>query len=86
LICRPASGDAASNGGIFIVVVPHGMLKFTAIPAFIPIGFQGMTINVNDLSQNHSVFNQYMAEIRDVTVQNACPLKRPYGLVLWIRN
>ena len=29
-----------------------------------------MKIKVNDLSQHHSVFNQYMAEIRDVTVQN----------------
>lgn len=29
-----------------------------------------MTIKVNDLGQHHSVFNQYMAEIRDVTVQN----------------
>ena len=27
-----------------------------------------MTIKVNDLSQQQSVFNQYMAEIRDVTV------------------
>jgi len=28
-----------------------------------------MKIKVNDLSQQHSVLNQYMAEIRDVTVQ-----------------
>lgn len=28
-----------------------------------------MTIKVNNLSQHQSVFNQYMAEIRDVTVQ-----------------
>ena len=28
-----------------------------------------MKIKVNDLGQQHSVFNQYMAEIRDATVQ-----------------
>lgn len=44
------------------------MLKFTAVSAFNAIGFQGMTIKVNNLSQQQSVFNQYMAEIRDVTV------------------
>ena len=27
-------------------------------------------MKINDLSQQHSVFNQYMAEIRDVSVQN----------------
>jgi uracil phosphoribosyltransferase len=30
---------------------------------------QTMTIKVNNLSDRHSVFNQYMAEIRDVAVQ-----------------
>ena len=33
------------------------------------MGFTSMSNKVNDLSQQHSVFNQYMAEIRDVTVQ-----------------
>jgi uracil phosphoribosyltransferase len=28
-----------------------------------------MSNKVNDLSQQHSVLNQYMAEIRDVTIQ-----------------
>lgn len=65
----PTSSVATFSGGFYIVLALPGMLKFTAIPAIILIGFQGMTINVNDLSQNHSVFNQYMAEIRDVTVQ-----------------
>jgi len=44
------------------------MLKFIAVSAVSLIGFQGMTIKVNNLSQQQSVFNQYMAEIRDVTV------------------
>jgi len=33
------------------------------------MGLPDMSYKVNDLSQQHSVFNQYMAEIRDVTVQ-----------------
>ena len=60
------------GGNCFVEVLP-GMLKFTLVPVLSPIGFQAMKIKVNDLSRQHSVFNQYMAEIRDVTVQ-------------WIRN
>ena len=60
------------GGNCFVEVLP-GMLKFTLVPALSPIGFQAMKIEVNDLSRQHSVYNQYMAEIRDVTVQ-------------WIRN
>jgi len=44
--------------------------KIHKVPALNLIRFECMTIRVNDLSQHHSVFNQYMAEIRDVTVQN----------------
>ena len=33
------------------------------------MGFTSMSNKVNDLSQQHSVLNQYMAEIRDVTIQ-----------------
>ena len=58
------------NGGICMLVILPGMLKSSTVPVLSPIGFQGMKIKVNDLSQHHSVFNQYMAEIRDVTVQN----------------
>lgn len=46
-----------------------GVLKFLIISGISPFGFQAMKIKVNDLGQQHSVFNQYMAEIRDVTVQ-----------------
>ena len=44
-----------------------GVLNFFAIRNSGPV--QPMKIKVNDLSQQHSVFNQYMAEIRDRTVQ-----------------
>ena len=45
------------------------MLISTTVCAVSPSGYQGMKIKVNDLSQQHSVFNQYMAEIRDEKVQ-----------------
>jgi len=45
------------------------VLRSCAISAVYPSRFQAMKIKVNNLSQHHSVLNQYMAEIRDVAVQ-----------------
>ena len=44
------------------------MLKFPFFQTSVH-GPPGMKNKVNDLSQQHSVLNQYMAEIRDVTIQ-----------------
>ena len=46
-----------------------GVLESPAVSTAAATGFQAMKIEVNNLSQHHSIFNQYMAEIRDVTVQ-----------------
>jgi len=47
----------------------RGVLKLTVVSNAAASGFQAMEIEVNNLSQHHSIFNQFMAEIRDVTVQ-----------------
>ena len=48
---------------------PHRVLILAAVSGAAAIGFQAMKIEVNNLNQHHSIFNQYMTEIRDVTVQ-----------------